>query len=236
MRSFIVMAMFAASLSHAAWTDYQETRELSLNAAGIKTLSIDAGAGSMDVTGVDGLENISVKATIVVPNTNEDDALEFIHKKMTLSLQGNDSEGQLKALFDNGFMGKSSNAHIALEVMVPQGLSVHIDDGSGSMDVIDIFGDVVIDDGSGSIDISNVANLRIDDGSGSIEIVGASGDVSIIDGSGSITVKHVQGSVTIDDGSGSINVSDVENDLIILDDGSGGLSFSDVRGEVDAES
>ena len=236
MRSFIVMAMFVASLSHAAWTDYQEARELSLPVSGIDTLSIEAGAGSMDVTGVDGLSSIAVKATIVVPNTSEEDALQIIEEKMTLSLEEMGSEGHLKAWFDNGFFGKASDAHIALEVSVPHGMAVRIDDGSGSLDVIDVAGDVEIDDGSGSIDVSNVLSLRIDDGSGSIDVSGASGDVFIVDGSGSITVKHVQGSVRIDDGSGSIKVSDVEKDLIIIDDGSGGLSISNVRGEVDAES
>lgn len=236
MRSFIVMAMFVASLSHAAWTDYQEARELRLPVDNIESLSIEAGAGSMDVTGIEGLDSIAVTATIVVPNTNEKDALKIIEEKMILSLEEKGRQGQLKAWFDQGFLGKASDAHIALEVMVPKGLTVHIDDGSGSLDVINVAGDVVIDDGSGSIKISNVINLSIDDGSGSIDIAGATGDVSIIDGSGSITVKHVQGSVTIDDGSGSIKVSDVEKDLIIVDDGSGGLSISNVRGEVDAES
>lgn len=235
MRSFIVMAMFAASLAHAGWSDYEEVRNLDLDADGVSQLSITAGAGSMDVTGVSGLDKISVKATIVVPDTDEDEAVNVIEKKMTLSLDQQGSEAQLDAWFDDGFMGSGSNAHIVLEVSVPQGLAVNIDDGSGSLDVRDVAGDVTIDDGSGSIDVDNVANLKIDDGSGSIDVENASGDVSIVDGSGSISVVHVKGSVTIDDGSGSIKVSDVENDLIIVDDGSGSLSFSDVRGSVDQE-
>jgi DUF4097 and DUF4098 domain-containing protein YvlB len=235
MRSFIVMAMFAASLAHADWSDYEEVRNLDLDADGVSQLSINAGAGSMDVTGVSGLDKISVKATVVVPDTDEDKAVKVIEKKMTLSLDQQGSEAQLDAWFDDGFMGFGSNAHIVLEVSVPQGLSVNIDDGSGSIDVRDIAGDVTIDDGSGSIDVANVASLKIDDGSGSIDVENVSGDVSIVDGSGSISVVHVKGSVTIDDGSGSINVSDVENDLIIVDDGSGGLSFSDIRGSVDQE-
>jgi len=230
MRSFIVIAMFAASLAHAGWTDYEEVRNLDLDADGVSQLSIKAGAGSMDVTGVRGLDKISVKATVVVPDTDKDKAVKVIENKMTLSLDQQGSEARLDAWFDDG-----SDAHIALEVSVPQGLAVNIDDGSGSLDVRDVAGDVTIDDGSGSIDVNNVASLKIDDGSGSIDVENASGDVSIVDGSGSISVVHVKGSVTIDDGSGSIKVSDVENDLIIVDDGSGSLSISDVRGSVDQE-
>ena len=233
MRSIIVMAMFAVSLAQADSSDYEEVRDMDLSADGISVLSIKAGAGSMDVRGVDGSDSISVKATIVVPDADEEDALKVIEKEMTLLLEQKGGEARLKAWFDQRFMGHGSNAHIVLEVSVPKGLSVNIDDGSGSLDVVDIAGDVTIDDGSGSIDVKNVANLKIDDDSGSIDVENATGDVSIVDGSGSISVRHVTGSVTIDDGSGSIKVSDVENDLVIVDDGSGSLSISDVRGKVD---
>ena len=235
MRSLIVIAMFTVSLAHAGWSDYEEVRYLSLDAAGISQLTINAGAGSMDVTGVKGLDKISVKATIVVPDEDEDDAVRVIEKKIRLSLQENAGDANLDAWFESGLMSFGSSPYIALEVSVPQGMAVNIDDGSGSIDIVDLAGDLTIDDGSGSIDIRNVAHVRIDDGSGSIDLLSATGDVSIVDGSGSISVKHVQGSVTIDDGSGSIDVSDIDSDLIIVDDGSGSLRFSDIRGTVDAD-
>ena len=235
MRSFFVMAIFVAGLAEASGSSYEEVRHLDLDVDGISQLSINAGAGSMDVTGVSGLDKISVKATIVVPDEDKDGAVKVIEKNMTLSLDQKGSEARLNAWFDDGFMGAGDDAHIVLEVSVPQGLTVNIDDGSGSLDVIDTMGDVTIDDGSGSIDVKNVANLTIDDGSGSIDVNEASGDVSIIDGSGSISVNHVNGSVTIDDGSGSIKVSDVDHDVVILDDGSGSVRITDVRGSVDEE-
>lgn len=235
MRSLIVIAMFTVSLAHAGWSDYEEVRDLSLDAAGISQLTINAGAGSMDVTGVKGLDRISVKATIVVPNEDKDDAVRVIEKKIRLSLEKSAGDANLDAWFESGLMSFGSSPYIILEVSVPQGIAVNIDDGSGSIDIVDLAGDLTIDDGSGSIDIKNVANVRIDDGSGSIDLVSAMGDVSIVDGSGSISVKHVQGSVTIDDGSGSIEVTDIDSDLIIVDDGSGSLRFSDIRGTVDAD-
>ena len=235
MRSLIVMAMFTVSLAHAGWTDYEEVRDLELEASGISQLTINAGAGSMDVTGVAGLDKITVKATIVVPNEDADDAARVIEKKMTLSLEERSGEAELEAGFKSGLMSFGSSPYIALEVHVPQGMAVNIEDGSGSIDIVDLAGDIRIDDGSGSIDIRNVAHVRIDDGSGSIDLVNAKGDVWITDGSGSISVEHTQGSVTIDDGSGSIKVIDIDGDLIIVDDGSGSLSFSDIRGTVDAD-
>ena len=235
MRSLIVIAMFTVSLAHAGWTDYEEVRNLELDADGISQLTINAGAGSMDVTGVAGLDKINVKATIVVPGKDDDKAVRVIEKSINLSLQKSAGEAELEAWFESGFVSFGSSPYITLEVSVPQGMALNIDDGSGSIDIVDLAGDLIIDDGSGSIDIRNVADVRIDDGSGSIDLVSAMGDVSIVDGSGSISVKHVQGSVTIDDGSGSIEVRDIDSDLIIVDDGSGGLRFSDIGGSVDAD-
>lgn len=235
MRGFIVMAMFVASFASAAWTDYEEVRELALDAGDIEKLSILAGPGSMDVRGVAGLERIEVEARIVVPGEDDDDALGYIEKDMKLTLQQDGSAARLEALFDARLFGGSSDAYIVLDVRVPKGMAVDIEDSSGSIDLADLESDVSIEDGSGSIVARGVANIRIEDGAGSIKIADVSGDVSIVDGSGSITVRHVGGSVTIDDGSGSITVSDVENDLVIVDDGSGGLAVSDVRGQVDQE-
>lgn len=233
MRSFIVMAMFVASLTHAAMNGYTETRYLELDTDDIEVLSIDAGAGSMDIKGIAGASAISVKAVIEISDTNVDEAMKIIERNMTLSLEQKGTVAHLKAWFEHGFLNfGSDDGRIDIEVKVPQGIAVIIDDGSGSIDVVDLMADISIDDGSGSIDVSNVAHVKIDDGSGSIDVSHISGDVSIIDGSGSINVRGVQGSVTIDDGSGSIKISDVEEDLIITGDGSGGLTYSDIRGTV----
>jgi hypothetical protein len=236
MKGFVVMAMFLASFAHAAWNNYTEVRDLELDAADVEQIDIDAGAGSMSVKGVDGLNKILVKATIEVPDADEDEAIKFIDKKMRLTLDKRGARAQLQAFFEQGFFGGSKGAGIDLEVSVPLGMAVHIDDGSGSIEVADVASDVTIDDGSGSIDVRGAASLFIDDGSGSIDVKMIGGDVSITDGSGGIKVHEVAGSVTIDDGSGSISVSDVEQDLIIVEDGSGGVSISNVGGTVEQDS
>jgi len=236
MRSIIVMAMFLASFADAAWRDYTTVRDLKVDAAGIESFEINAGAGSLDIQGVAGLDSLIVVATVVVPESDEDDAVQLIDKKMRLSLDRNGDSAKLESWFEDGWLGRESSARIDLKISVPTGVTIRIDDGSGSIDVIGVEADVSIDDGSGSIQVQRVASVSIDDGSGSIEVSDATGDVSIIDGSGSINVRSVGGSVRVDDGSGSIKVSDVEQDLTIVDDGSGGFSYSDVRGRVDESS
>ena len=236
MQKSLVLAIIATGATSVAWADYQEVRELTLAAAGVGTLSIDAGAGSMDVVGVDGASEISVTATIEVPGRSDEKAKERIESNMVLSLDQDDDEARLKAWFENGW-GWGDSPYIQLQVRMPADMNLVIDDGSGSIDVSNVRGNVAVDDGSGSLTMDGVGgDVEIDDGSGSITVREAGGDVYINDGSGSIDVRGVTGSVTVDDGSGSIDVSDVEEDLIIVDDGSGGLDFSNIGGRIEKES
>jgi len=231
MRSFIVMAMFTASLAHASWSDYEEVRDLELDASGVSEFFVDAGAGSMTVIGDSGATSITVTATIQVEKGDEDKAREIIAKRLTLTLDRDGDSAILQSFFKSGIWG-GTNASVKLEIVMPAGIPLRVDDGSGSIVIEDIGADVKIDDGSGSLKVYNVGAVDIDDGSGSIVVENASGDVLIIDGSGSITISKVGGSVTIEDGSGSINVRDVEKDLTVAEDGSGGVSVADVRGDV----
>lgn len=229
--SIIILWMFAATLAVAAFSDYEETRDLSLSAQGIGTLGIEAGAGMLEVTGDKNIDDIVVSATIVVPDRDVEKAREIIESDLTLTLVRSGDTAILKSYFDYRGFGDSPFVHLV--VRMPAGLNLDVEDGSGSLKVEDVAGDINIDDGSGTITMDRVGgHVEIEDGSGSITVTGVGGDLNINDGSGSIKATSVGGSVTVDDGSGSINVRDVEHDLIIVDDGSGSLDFSDVRGNI----
>ena len=94
---------------------------------------------------------------------------------------------------------------------------------------------VVIEDGSGSLRISDVnGDIDIQDGSGSLEIRSVTGDVVISDGSGSVRVEGVGGTVRIDEvGSGGVTVRDVDGDLIVTDGRRERIRYSDIRGTLD---
>lgn len=231
MRSLVVMAMFASSLTYAAWNGYTETRDLKLDADGVEILEIDASAGSILVTGVADGNEIVAKAIIRVDD-DEKDALEYIAKDLVLKLEKKRSRAVLDAYFENNNWRPGNSGAVDLAVSVPHGLNLFIDDGSGPMQIEDVQSDVEIDDGSGPIEISGAKSVVIDDGSGYMRIIDISGDVDVEDGSGDIVVRSVGGTVTIDDGSGGIEVSDVEKDLDIIDDGSGSVRIADVRGAV----
>ena len=134
MRSFIVMAMFAASLAHADWDQYRETRELSLDAAGISELDVDAGAGSLRISGDDGATAIQVTALVQVDEDDEDKAQKIIRERMRLSLEEQGDTAKLISHFESGFMGDGGGA-IALEIVMPATLALNVDDGSGSIKI-----------------------------------------------------------------------------------------------------
>lgn len=236
MRTILILSMLAASLAYAAG-EYRETRELSLASAGIGALEIEAGAGSMEIAGVSGLNEINVEASIVVPARNDDKAKKIVADDLVLYLEKEGDNAVLHAYFDNSGFSFDDSPAIHLAIRVPENMSLDVDDGSGSLEIEDVRGDIELDDGSGSITLNNVGGtVEIDDGSGSITARGVGGDIKIDDGSGSIKVSDVAGSVIVDDGSGSIDARDVENDLIIVNDGSGGLNFSNIGGKVEKES
>ena len=232
--SLLLLCATMAAPALADWDDYdyQEERELAVDAGGVASFTIDAGAGSLVINGVDGAASIEVTATILVSGAKDEKAREFIADRMILELERSGDRASLTADFKDS-MGWRKGGAIALDIRVPKGINLDIDDGSGSIQVYDTVGSVELNDGSGSIKVRNVADVRIDDGSGSIDISDAGGDVWIDDGSGSVTIQGVTGSIVVDDGSGSINVSDVEGDFRVVDAGSGSVNYRDIAGEID---
>ena len=234
MRCALILAMFAASLAQAAWSDYEEVRNLELDAAGLQSIRIDAGAGSLEVIGVAGAHAIQVKATVSVPESDADEAKQAIASDMTLTLEERGSQAVLTSRFESGWRLRGDSPVVHLEVRLPASLALDVTDSSGSITISGVHSDISVDDSSGSIRMRDVGGaVRIDDGSGSVSVTDAHGDLHITDGSGSIDVRNVMGSVVVDDGSGSVSISDVGGDLIVKDDGSGALRYSNIAGRVE---
>jgi len=246
---FIMLGVASAGASFA----FETTKTLSLPAQGVLRLDIRAGAGSLTVTGRDGLAAIEVKAEVVAPDVRDKDMEEYIRDRVELTLE---KRGDVAVLVgrirDNGRpFHFGENSRIDLTVTVPKTMALDIDDGSGGMVVEDlaaavriedgsggmrvvrVAGNVRIDDGSGEVVVERVeGNLEIEDGSGGVEISDVTGDVTIDDGSGEVLVRRVGGIVTVDDGSGGIDIEDVEKDVRLINTGSGGVDVSGVKGRV----
>jgi len=238
MNNVSLLLLLSLTAASAAAADFEETRELSMATRGIDTISVDNGSGYVEIVGVEGLDQILVTATLVLEDTNPEDAERVIERDLILTLEEDSDTAILKAFFERrGLFNFKSNGLVNLDIRVPSRLHLNLDDGSGSTKIENVRGDLNIHDGSGSLELMNVGGeVFVDDGSGSILARGVGGDLSINDGSGSIRVQDVAGSVTIDDGSGSIDVQNIESDLVIVDDGSGSLDYSGIEGDVHVDS
>jgi len=234
----VLLATLATAGCSLGSSTLQDTRKLELAIEPGGQLAIDAGAGSLLLQGDARVSAIQITAEIYQANANDD---------YTLTLAREDGGG---ACLEShaGSEGFFRNDRIDLSIRVPESLQVRVNDGSGSINITGLTGNLDIEDGSGSIRIADIgANVTIDDGSGSIRVDNAGGTLRIDDGSGSITIRAAAGNVSIDDGSGSITVHDVAGivtvtdgsgsitvkgagDFELLDDGSGSVNVDGIRG------
>jgi len=200
--------------------EHREVKELAVPAEG--DLDVEAGAGRLVVTGRDGTSDVRVTAVLCA---SSQEALEGLE----VTLDGD----QLRTDYPNlrGRWGGRNYARIDLEVAVPRGMDVRVEDGSGSIAISGV-GQVHVKDGSGEIRVRDATAVVVEDGSGSLQIEDVTGNVEIEDGSGSLRVREVTGDVDVSDGSGSIEIEAVGGTVRVDGMGSGGLSVRDVEGDL----
>ena len=95
MRSFIVMAMFVASLSGGAWNGHIEDREPDRDMRDITALEADADALALHMKNIVDSHDIQVKAMIEMPDVIDDEARELIETTLKLSLVTDDDSGPI---------------------------------------------------------------------------------------------------------------------------------------------
>jgi hypothetical protein len=212
---------------------YEEVKHLSLSAAGINTMEFDCGAGFLEVSGVDGLNEIKVDAEIVLKGFSNAEAKRLMERCVKLSLEKRGARAVLISKIECSSLFDWGEKAINLTVKVPKKIDLIVDDGSGSITIEDINGDLEIDDGSGSIEISNInGRLDIEDGSGTITLYKITGNIEIEDGSGTIDIGNTTGDIDIDDGSGDIEAEDIRG-AIDISDGSGTIEVKNADGDVE---
>ena len=233
MRMFGLLLLLVAGNAFAGWLDATETRELSLDSAGIEKLEIHSGHGFVIVKGEPGLERITVSAEIRVPAKNRSRAEAIKNDYLDLSLTSSGNTATLTGSFRDYAVWRGDSASVRLTVRIPDSTGVVIEDGTGFIEVRDLDANLSIVDGSGSIDLTNIGGtVSIEDGAGWIDIDQVEADVTIEDRSGAISVSRVSADVAIDDGAGHINVRDITGDLTLIDNASGRLKFTGVKGVI----
>ncbi len=198
---------------------YEETLHFTLPAETIHALDISAGAGALQVASTPTAREISVEARVCASRKSglEGMGVEHLVQEGVQHLWSKIPENQSS-------FWRSQVAFIDLMVTVPEGLPVHVADGSGFTSISGT-GNLTLVDGSGDVEIFAIAgDVSVDDGSGDVRIEDVTGNVQVEDGSGDIQIVKVGGAVTLRDGSGDIAVRDVQLEVSILEDGSGDVN------------
>lgn len=142
MRGIVILSLLTASLVYGAANGYVEVRDMRLPAEGLTALKVDAGAGSLEVTGVADSNEVVVIARIVVPAKDDAAARRIIASDMVLNLE---NEGELAVLashFESSLWSWHDSPAIDLEISVPERFMIVKHDGSGSIKFAGIQGRV----------------------------------------------------------------------------------------------
>jgi hypothetical protein len=231
--AFAAAPFLIGTAAHAQWsTPYSAPRNAVVDAAGAKSVEVEAGAGSLRVEGKAGLRQVQVTGTA------RSSSQQFLAQIKLIAERRGDVVF-IKADIPDSDSNRDDDYSAALDLVieVPQGINAEVGDGSGDTKILNV-GSLDASDGSGSFSVIGAAgSVRITDGSGDLTIENVGGDVKVNDGSGDITVRNVTGSFTVEsDGSGGIYATDVRGSVVVQNDGSGRIEVSKVGKDFTVES
>lgn len=218
-----------------------------VSAAGARLARIEARAGSLRITGREGLAEVLATGTA---RASSPALLEQI--RLTVERRGDAAYVIVDIPDHSGRWSDDEHASLDLVVEVPRALALDVQDRSGDVEIRGV-GTLDLVDNSGDVTIEDVGGrLRVRDNSGELRIRDVRGDVTLEDGSGGVDLRKIGGSVTVDrdgsgefeaeevtgsiriasKGSGSVDVAGVGGDFIVSRKGSGSIEHRDVKGRV----
>ncbi len=123
-------------------------------------------------------------------------------------------------------------------LLVPEGISLYGDIGSGNMLVENIDGDITASSRSGNIQVENtVGNLELETESGNVLVENIDGDITASSRSGNIQVENTVGNLDLETGSGDVTGHSLSSVSCLADSSSGtvNLSFDEIPSDVNME-
>jgi len=246
-RSLAFLSAFVV-LANLGGAQNTSPRNASIPAGGARLVQISAGAGSLRVQGQPGATTVSVAGEARASNERLLADIQLVAEPRGDVIHIESVMPSVTSRWHFLSFGNHS-AVLDLVITVPAGMAVtatdgsgeaefrgtgalRVRDGSGSLLVEDVMGEVDIHDGSGELTVRNVTGpLRIEDGSGSIRVEGVGRDITLSDGSGEIVIRRVGNVRITSDGSGGIDIEDASGSVRIDSDGSGDINVRNVGGD-----
>ncbi|MGQ0561032.1 MAG: hypothetical protein ACT443_04065 [Gemmatimonadota bacterium] len=158
-----------------------------ISASALNALLVDAQEGHVRIEGRSGINEVRVHGTACSRAERTTDQIDF---------QLYRSGGEARVITD---VPGYDDAELDLVIEVPSDFDVNVYDGSGDIDIEDVYS-VWVNDGAGHIDVFRVETDVIvdEDGSGNIDVDDVGGDFFVrYDGSGSINYRNVRGRVQL---------------------------------------
>ena len=226
------MWMLAAGAQAADDCRFSAQRTAEADIDGVKQVIVRAGAGELHIEGESGRRNVQADAQACAPREGQ---LERLQLRISREGDALVVATEIPEGFNpiNWFV---SDGWLDLTLKVPTGMSIDVEDSSGTARISKV-GATRVTDGSGDLTVENIrGSLTIGDGSGQITIGNVQGPVRIADGSGDMMLSNVMGEIIVtDDGSGEISAADVQGSITVGNDGSGDIRIERVSGSVKIE-
>lgn len=224
-----LLAIQFSTESSADWCKFEKDIDLTLDLSDSELLTISAGAGDLQVTGVPGSDKAVIHGKACASKQK------WLEESQLNLTSGSRAVIEVDLPQSNGgwFSFGNNYAWIDLEIEVPENIALEINDSSGDVFLQHIAA-LALKDSSGDIEIEDAMGpVSIRDSSGDIEIDRASGDITIeADSSGDIFANDIDGTVLVEqDSSGDIRISNVSRNVVVERDSSGDITAIDVGGD-----
>lgn len=247
--SIVFLLMMLTVLSGCNFVTVEETKTIQLDASGLETFLIQHDEGDVTITGVEGLDQIEVEATLSVMSEEEEQAKTFLEEHLSMNLTEVDEGALLTTAVTRGAEIEQGNIH--LKIKVPNDLKIDYKQNEGQLKVNSMTSDLVIEhgsdhlfldqvngtvkitDGAGKVTLTNVSgNTTINNASGETSVTKSSGNLSSTNGSGALLVEDYQGEVTVRNGSGNIKITGVDGNVTVVESQQGSVTIEDVSGQI----
>lgn len=220
----------SAAFAAQAWDDdceFTAQRKVELDAAAVKQLAIEAGAGDLDIRGDATVTKIVAEGRACADSQEALDQIQLVSREgatPTIAAEIPESQGWLF----------SGYAYLDVKVRVPTNIALDVRDSSGDI-AIDNVASVDLTDSSGDVNIRDVAGqVSIDDSSGDLDVQRVGAVTVRHDSSGDLSLDSVKGDATVEnDSSGDIRITRVDGNAEVRSDSSGGIEFDQIKGKAE---
>jgi DUF4097 and DUF4098 domain-containing protein YvlB len=249
-KSGLIYIIALVTLAGCNIVKYENEETYTLDSNGLTSFKINQDEGNVTITGVEGVDKITVTATFAALSDQDiKQAQKFSEQNTKLELTADGEIGYLTTDVKRGAEVEQGFVHLNIEVPRELDLEyqqnegqlnissmksdIRLQHGANHLSLVDIDGRVEITDGPGNVTLENVnGDVTIHSNAGTTKITESSGIVKLVAGSGHIDFRNHQGDITLRGGGGNINIQSVNGNVTILESRGGSVTIEDVTGNI----